>query len=268
MNQDQVYFNFPVPLLRNAFGDIRQVMNDIMAYAGYMHTLKLDLGTSQKKMESAGNYFGVIYGNAAIAYDQGSNLFYELPKNSPMVGISKSILFDFYLNPKTEFDIAVLCAFLAVKSILGYKPYVKTTNDFLISRMAGYARVDEITDQIPDPLVKFTIRRMLDKIKLELQTSWGVNIYARYTRGFYVSIETIFPLEKLVLEAEKRREEHIEAQLRNKKETALIFALEMLKKKEMNHVHHMYIMCTPYVHLYKRIVQNMYIYRCKLCTPI
>jgi hypothetical protein len=58
-----------------------------------------------------------------------------------------------------------------------------------------------------------------------------VNIYSRYTRGFYVSIDKTFTLDKLVFEAEKRRKSTKEKQLKQKKEDARKAALNILNNK-------------------------------------
>jgi hypothetical protein len=127
---DDKYLNFPVALLCDAFTSIRQTMNNVMSYAGYVYTLKLEHG------------------------DQGEKL-----------------------------------AYLAIKSIIGSKPYIKLTNEFLIARMAGCATIAELPNPLPLPLADYATRRKLDKIKFELQTAWNVNIYSRYVRGFYASID-------------------------------------------------------------------------------
>lgn len=226
--QDQKYFNFPIHLLRNAFGSIKYVLDEVLAYAGYVHSRKLDVGTNQKKMKCAGDFFGITYGNAAGSYESGMHIYNQSPKNSPMTGISKSILFDYYQNDKTEFEIAVLLAFLAIKSIVGNKPFACITNHFLITRMAGYSKVDELPDPIPSPLSDYYTRRKLDRIKFELRENWGVNIYGYRLKGFYISFEKTFPLEKLVFEAEKNRKNAKEIKQKNIQDQARIQAIQVL----------------------------------------
>jgi hypothetical protein len=223
------YFNFPVPLLQGAFNDIRTVMSEVMDYAGYVHTLKLEHGTDEKKMNDAGGHFGISWGNALSNYRTGKKLFESFPENSPKAGINKDRLFDFYKNPKTDEEIAVLLAFLALKSIIGAKPYSKATNQYLIARMGGYVSINEMPEPLPLPLAKFTTRRKLDKIKYELQANWSVNIYAQHTHGFYVSIDHTFTLDKLVFEAEKRKQSNKEKFLKQRKEEARLKALNKLK---------------------------------------
>lgn len=186
---DQKYLNFPVRLLCDAFADIRVVMEKVLNYAGYVHARKLEHGNKTKRMLDAGEYFGIKWGNADFCYGIGEDIFNSLPGNLPHVGINIKMDFDFYKNPKTPDEVAVLLAYLAIKSIIGNKPYIKLTNDFLIARMAGCATIAELPNPLPLPLADYATRRKLDKIKFELQTAWNVNIYSRYVRGFYASID-------------------------------------------------------------------------------
>lgn len=222
------YLNFPVTLLRDAFKDISQTMEKVMDYAGYVHTLKLEHGSNEKKMKDAGDYFGMTYYNSVGSFERGRSIHNSTPKNTPHVGINKNMAFDFYDNPKTQDEIAVLLAYLAIKSIIGNKPYIKLTNEFLIARMAGCATIAELPSPLPLTLAQYATRRKLDKIKFELQTAWNVNIYSRYVRGFYVSLDKKFSIDRLVLEAEKRRKSNIEKQRRDQLEAARLKALKTL----------------------------------------
>lgn len=224
------YLNFPVQLFQDAFKDIRQTMDNIMNYTGYKHTLQLH-GSDSKKMEDAGSYFGIDWGNTMRCYRSGETLYNSLPENSPMTGINKDVCFDFYKNHKTHDEIAVLLAFLAIKSIIGIKPYCKITNGYLIARMGGYAGVNDMPHPLPEPLAQYNTRRKLDKIKKELELNWNVNIYGTHTRGFYVSIDKKFDMNKLAVEAEKRRKSTKEKQLKQRKDEARRLALEKLNNE-------------------------------------
>jgi len=222
------YFNFPVMLLESAFNNIRETMNNIIDYAGYVHTLKLEFGDESEMMKAAGKYFGMKYGSNYESYRNGKMLYDSFPENVPMSGINKDVCFDFYKNLKLADEIAVLLAFLAIKSIIGKKAYIKLTNDFLIARMGGYAGINDMPIPLPEPLAQYRTRRKLDKIKFDLQANWNVNYYSYYTRGFYVSIDKTFDLNELVLQAEKRRKSTKEKQLKQKKVDARKEALNKL----------------------------------------
>jgi hypothetical protein len=67
-------------------------------------------------------------------------------------------------------------------------------------------------------IVPYTNEYQTKKIKTELQYSWGLVHYARWTHGFYVSFK--LSLEELIFEAEKRRKSVKEKQRkREEKET-------------------------------------------------
>lgn len=83
------------------------------------------------------------------------------------------MIFDFYKNHKTEFEIVVFLAFAAIRSILQKQPYTKITNEYLIGRMSGNSGKGEPVNPL---LVKYTSRYRLDKIKNELQLSWGLTL--------------------------------------------------------------------------------------------
>jgi hypothetical protein len=229
MDNKDIYFNFPIVLLQGAFENIRGAMGDIMDYAGFAHTLKLEYGSQQEKMLAAGEYFFIKF--SPTSYTRGKELYDSIPENTPKAGIKKELCFDYYQNPKSCDDIVYLLAFLALKSMIGSKPYIKATNSYLVARMAGIASVQEKLTAPETKLDAFFTRRKFDKVKLELQLNWHVCIYSHYTRGFYVSFEEKFPLDKLVLEAEKHRATLKARQLQATKNAARENALKILTLK-------------------------------------
>jgi hypothetical protein len=228
--EDEKYLNFPVGLLKGAFNDISETMDNIMKYAGYIHASKLEFGDETERMKASGHFFGITYGNPKRYYKDGECLFDSLSPNSPMVGINKDVCFDYYKKDKTLDQIAVLLAFLAIKSIVGSKSYYKTNRDQIEVRMAGFASIKNI-DDVPEQVKQFTTRRKFDKIKFELQTNWKVNFYSYYTRGFYVSIDKKFTLDQLVFEAEKNRKSNKEKELKIKQKEAREKALKIINSK-------------------------------------
>ena len=124
-----------------------------------------------------------------------------------------------------------MLAYLAIKSIVGTKPYVHITNEFLIARMGGYPSIKAVPEELPEPLAKFATRRKLDSIKFELRKSWNVNIYGFRVRGFYVSIDNQFSLEDLIYEVERRRKSATETKLRQKQNEAILKAKTKLRNE-------------------------------------
>ena len=233
MRREFTHLNFPIGLLQKAFIDIRSTMNDIMDYAVYVRAISFyhEGKIENSVYKAAHNDFGIKLGNPQNSASNGKILFESKTKKAPMTGISKKTCFDFYDNEKTESEIAVLLAYLAIKSIIGTKPYVHITNEFLIARMGGFPSIKAIPEELPEPLAKFATRRRLDKIKFELRKSWNVTIYGFRVRGFYVSIENQFSLEDLIYEVEKRRKSATEMKLRQKQNEAILKAKTKLRNE-------------------------------------
>lgn len=212
MKDKPEYFNFPVTLLNGLFEDKIKVLNDILYFALYAHSLKMDAeelynNSELSKFKSAAKYYDVnLSGNEQAIkskFKQGKQLFDSIPTYSPKVGLRIEIFWDFYKNDKSDFDIACLSAFLAIKSILGSKPYCKTDNSYLWARMCGNAKAIKDVSELSEGVKKYANDYQTVKIKTALRDSWGLVTYSRYTRGFYVSFALDLPT--LIMEAEKRR---------------------------------------------------------------
>lgn len=233
----ETYFNFPIVLLQDAFKDIRLVMDNIMHYAGYVHAYNLEFGEEEERMEAAGNFFNMIYRDNYSSYKKGEMLFNSIPSGQPMVGINKDVCLDYYETKKTNDEIAVLMAFLALKSIIGFKKYAKTDNIFLLTRMGGYAKKEDLPEILPESLGKYNHighRRKLDRIKKELQLKWNINIYSRYNRGFYVSIDSRCSKKELIEIAEQEKEENKWKRLKAEEEELRKKVIEEIKNRNDN----------------------------------
>ena len=128
-------------------------------------------------------------------------------------------LIDYFKNEKSEFDIALLLAYMAIRSILGKKQYVKTNTKHITARMFGYsshkAIPDELTPAIKELIQKYSSRHHMSKLLMQLKLNWHVVIYSRNTRGLYVGIGV--SLDTLAMAGEKRKQK---------------FKIELLKKAE------------------------------------
>jgi hypothetical protein len=151
---------------------------------------------------------------------QGKQIEKEIPAKEPMPMLSVKLLFEFRDNEKSEFDIAQLLAYMAIRSILGTKPYVKTNTKHITARMFGYsshkAKPDELNPAIKDLISKYNSRHHMSKLLLQLKLNWHVVIYSRHTRGLYVGINV--SLDTLAMAAEKKKQK---------------FKIELLKKAEI-----------------------------------
>lgn len=224
------YFNFPIQLLEDFMkNDTKKILNNISDYVIYEDSLKLYQGSNLEKIISCASNYDIKLGNNQKTLDNGEELYNSLPINSPRAGIKLSIWWDFYKNDKTEFDKICLLSFLAIKSILGrQKSYCKTTNYYLWSRMDGKVKaVNEISD-LSNEVKKYANEYQTKKIKTSLIHNWGLVTYSRYCRGFYVSYK--LTLERLIMEAEKRRKSTKERQYKDHEKELIKKVLDKLKE--------------------------------------
>ena len=217
------FFNFPVQLMQSApnmhvFGD------NVMDYCIYKHSLTLE-GAAEKKMKDAAKYFGITLGNISRSLRNGREVYENMPSAPAMTGINTNTLFEFYEGNQSDFDIVTLMAFLAIKSILGKKSFTRITNEYLLCRMAGYDSKNEC-NELPEYLTPWCKRRGLNRIKLELQKSYGLKIYARYTKGFFVSFS--LSLDELIEVVETKRKKYYETHLRDQQNAAVLRVLTKL----------------------------------------
>ena len=222
------YLNFPIQLLAGFVVEPKKVLNEIVDYAIYQNSLKLEFGNELQKIKESAIFYNMTLASAKRTLDNGKILYNSIPDNSPKVGLSVSIFWDFYKNDKSEFDKVCLLGFLAIKSILGVKSYCKVTNSYLWARMDGKANTIVEVNELSNEVRKYANRYQTENIKNELILNWHLVYYSRYTRGFYVSLK--MSLEDLIFEAEKKRKSLKENQQKALQKEALNKALERLKK--------------------------------------
>ena len=221
------YLTFPIVIMKESLKDINNCISEAMAYCLYDNCQR-----SGCTPEQSANFFGIKYGNLQRSYKLGKTLDDSIPSKSPKTSINKEMMFDFLKNNKTEFEVVCFLAFAAIRSIIQRQPYAKITNDYLLGRMSGNAGKGA---DINPSLKKYTTRYQLDKIKTELQLKWGLQLYARQTRGFYVSFK--MPLKDLIRQAELRRNKHKEKELRRKKTEILKEVLGELRPADTIPIH-------------------------------
>jgi len=122
----------------------------------------------------------------------------------PMVG--KHILFHFRDNEKKEIEVAQLLAYIAVRSIIGEKKYIKTNKPHIVARMFGFSSVKKVVNiKNKDLHDKYSKRHHIDKLLLALQLDWNICIYSNRTRGLFLSLSKYFSLQKLIEIAEQKK---------------------------------------------------------------
>lgn len=222
MKEQTIYLTFPIMIFKYATDDIKKSVNDAMRYCLYDHC-KDKTGNQSELIAEAEAHLGIKYGNKKDAYKEGELLFNSIPERSPKTSISKAMIFDFYKNDKTEFEVITFISFAAIRSIIQKQGYTKITNDYLIGRMSGNSKAGE---PIPNNIFKYNNRYQIDKIKKELQLNWGLKLYGFHTRGFYVSFS--MALVELIKHAEIKRKKTKEKELEQQKKEARMLVLKQI----------------------------------------
>lgn len=201
-NGDEVFLHYPIRFHQKAFDNIHSVMADGIDYAIHAQSRKYDHEDIKDNIKAAAHYLGLCLPDS-YNYQRGSALLRG--EGKVMVNVSRHMLFEFYEHQKSEVEVACFCAFTGIKSILGKKPFVKITNAFLLARMFGFDSISDMPGQIQSGSLfqKYSSRYHLDRIKGDLIENWGLKLYARSMRGFYVSLSLSY--EDLVRHAESNR---------------------------------------------------------------
>jgi hypothetical protein len=200
----QKYINFPISILKCPLIDengkqiynIVKVISNIWCYGCYAHTANLE-GDKESKIQEANNFYGVTFNSNF--FDVGRQLFSEVPLNYPKAGISLSMLREFSVEFKTEFEKETFLAFCAIRSILQKQAYYCITKDYFVARMAGFPSSKHVNNA-PAHIQKYTKRYHFNKMIKELTKHWGLAAYGNHTYGLYVSFK--LKRKKLGVEAE------------------------------------------------------------------
>ena len=212
-----IYVTFPLWMLQGAnTNNIDEIAFKIFCYAVYPAAKKLEMGTFERRIASASNYYGFHLGEFDRRIDKiiktAEQLFDNLKPGYPMASIPVKKLIEFInfdeLNyfEKSEMDVVSFLAYGSIRSILGKTLIRQTSKIVVVSRMAGYAKTVK-ENEIPDFLKKYLKRKQFDKLKWELRKSWNVEFYGMHTRGFNVSFD--LDLKALIKIVEKNRKHYL-----------------------------------------------------------
>ncbi len=229
--EDERFFNAPVVLYVDFMKNSNICLNNVFDYAVYQHSLKLT-GTKPARFMAALEWFNLTVGNINTRIENGQELTDSILSNSPKVGISRTIWYDFIKNEKSDFDKICLLAYLAIKSIINDKPYFKLTNNYWLARMDGKSCSIKSLDELSEEIRIYSTEYQLTKIKKALRDNWGLTYYGKNVRGFYVS--NSLTIEQLVLEVFKSRQKKVDNYTERIKE-AEIQALKNITRPFQDH---------------------------------
>lgn len=238
------FYNFPVTLLRGFLDESRRadILSSILYYATYSRAVQIaqyEDGLDETEVDEDhfisamkelnwswdGNYPSQ---RVQKAMKQGREIK-QANKKAPHTGIARSIYWDYHNNKKTEWQVAQLLGFLALKSIAGdseKRRAVLVNNAHWMARMSGLIRA---TDWELDPRVKeFNTEYKSKKLRKLLVAHWHMKHYAQHTRGFWVSFNKSMTVKDLALIAEKAKVSNKIKRAQNEEKEARLAALEKL----------------------------------------
>ncbi|NCB84745.1 MAG: hypothetical protein EOM44_09700 [Bacteroidia bacterium] len=218
------YFQFPLFLLRSLFVDKAKCFNDILSYGVFVFAKNNELDENE-----ISEYFG-IEGNYSRAYEKGKAIAEQIPVKEPIPMIDKDKLFEYQNNEKSEFELLKFAVTIGMKSILGTKPYCKTTKEMIFCRAFGFKNMHELEESTPKLFVKYFNRWQTDKILNEIEIeNWNLFRYSsKNMRGIYIAKKRKISLEKLIEMVEEKNKKRKIEELKNEKIRLRELALERL----------------------------------------
>jgi len=213
-DSEHKYFNFPIILLEGFLNDSNTCLINIIDYSLYKFSVKTECYIDKESFRNSADYFEVTLSHCEDSYENGKALYDSIDERTPKASIEVKLWTDFYKNHKTDFEKVCLLAFIALRSIIGRKPYCKTTNNYLLARMDGKSKTVKSDDELSAQILRYSTRRKLDNIKKELQLNWHLRYLSNYNRGFYISFT--LKLGKLAEIAESKRPINLEAAQKQK----------------------------------------------------
>jgi hypothetical protein len=212
------FLHFPVLMLKDLYVNSVNFCNNVFDVGIFLYSKKLR-GTEVKRYKDALKFLRITQYNIEVAIINAKSILNNMPCKYPIVGIERDMLFDYYKNTKDEFELLCLGAFLAIKSILGTKPYCKTNKALIHARMFGYSSMKDLPLKLTSLQERCKIRWHMDKILIELQMNWYLKIISSHHRGMYVTFD--LSLDELAAVIVKDRQQTKIQQLRDAKQKAL-----------------------------------------------
>ncbi|MBN9483920.1 MAG: hypothetical protein BGO70_09960 [Bacteroidetes bacterium 43-93] len=224
------FFTFPVTLLRGVFTDHRTVMLRIICFSCYNLGFSLDGRDDLIRTRKAAKYLGVSPGKLDAFVSSGRKM-YEEHQFDPKTSMATTIVWDYRNNEKTEFQLASLLAFAAIRSILQVKAHCKTNKSLILARMFGYNTIKAMEAELPCPYRdKYRKRWHMDKLIRELEHNWGLKTFSDHCRGMYVAFGKV-DYKTLARVHEERKIKTKEITLRKQKKEALDAARAELNRE-------------------------------------
>jgi hypothetical protein len=217
MDSGTRYFSVPIRLLRGVISrekPIQEFGRDVVNYSLYYHAKHSFYGDEgegggynsiETQIKAAADFLHVEIRNINNSISKGEQLYNQYQKEN-YCGINTNIIWDYINNPKTDYQIALLCAFCATRSIIGKGDYKKTNINMIVARMFGYNNYSELVADTPkitaknikkeiielrkkelEEREKYLTRYHYNKILFDLEDKWGLKRYSDHVRGIFIS---------------------------------------------------------------------------------
>jgi hypothetical protein len=183
--------------------DSKSFLSKVLRVGVYFYSKTLN-GSADKCYKDALKFYKLSPAEFTRESFDVSDILDMIPEKYPVVGIEQDMLYDYFHNDKTYFDIICLSAFLGIKSILGTKSYCKTNKSLIHARMFGYSTPKDMPAQLPPLEEKYKIRWHMDKVLQELQTDWYLKTISNHQRGMYVSFD--LSIQELAVKSEMNKQ--------------------------------------------------------------
>lgn len=197
---------------------------DLRDYAIIYHGVKLACGNEN---------LNIALHDIDLTITRAKKILSNTPAGDPWIMVNIERAWDFLKHKKQDFELAQFAAHIAIKSIVGTKPYCKTNKQLILSRMFGYASAKHVPAKLPKDIQllydKYSKRWWMDKVLQMVELNWGVKIYNRpHIKGFYVSTSKNIDMNNLAEMAEKQALKNRIAELKRTKNEARKKALDKI----------------------------------------
>lgn len=207
-NAEKIYYSAPCDLYRGFIlgNKYKSCLSDVIDFAVYTQSYKNGHRDKNCKKFAEENLH-VNLASPECSYRRGRKLFSELcdGQNPAFFSISLKMYWHFYNEETTEEERVAALAYLAVKSMIGKRDFIKTNMKLLCNRMDGRTRYRG--QELSQEVAKYTNRYWSHKLLNTLYTKYGVVSYSGSSshrmRGFYCSIS--LSMAELINQAEKAR---------------------------------------------------------------
>ena len=129
------------------------------------------------RIRSTADLFGINVTDIDSVIDQYRKYSDESAKHTRWVSVKIGLLFEYMNQPKTEYQVMLLAAYMGVKAIIGNKPYARTTKSYILANMFGCMNETELqtllikNETLAELYHKYSSRKMFEKLNKELQKS-------------------------------------------------------------------------------------------------